>query len=84
MLTIIAASMAPDSRILLEEDVMDSPPHHMAAMLDLMMLGFGGKQRTIECWHDVVGRAGLEIKTVSKGKGPWRSLAVLEVGQKGA
>ncbi|OIW23060.1 O-methyltransferase [Coniochaeta ligniaria NRRL 30616] len=78
MLRKIADAMAPDSRLLLQEDVMENPPNHMAAMLDFMMLGFGGKQRTLQTWEEVVGNAGLRISSISRGEGPWRSLAVIE------
>lgn len=70
--------MAPDSKILLEEDIMENPPGQMAAMLDIMMLGFGGKQRTLETWMDIISAAGLEVLSISRGSGPWRSLSVIE------
>lgn len=82
MLRVIASAMAPDSRLLLQEDVMENPPNHMAAMLDFMMLGFGGKQRTLQTWEQVVGDAGLRIASISRGQGPWRSLAVIECVKK--
>ncbi|KAF5485197.1 Methyltransferase fsa4 [Colletotrichum siamense] len=78
MLRLIADAMAADSRLLIQEDVMGNPPHYTSTMLDFMMLTFGGKQRTLECWTDVLGRAGLEIRSVAKGQGPWRHLAVIE------
>ncbi|OLN82366.1 Demethylsterigmatocystin 6-O-methyltransferase 10 [Colletotrichum chlorophyti] len=78
MLRIIAEAMADDSRLLIQEDVMGNPPHYTSTMLDFMMLSFGGKQRSLECWTDILGRAGLEIQSVSKGRGPWRHLAVIE------
>ncbi|KAF9880464.1 O-methyltransferase [Colletotrichum karsti] len=78
MLRIIADAMANDSRLLIQEDVMGNPPHYTSTMLDFMMLTFGGKQRSLECWTDVLGRAGLEIRSVSRGQGPWRHLAVIE------
>jgi hypothetical protein len=78
MLRKIAESMADDSKLLIEEDVLDNPPNHMAAMLDLLMLGFGGKQRNLETWEKVIAAAGLRITGISKGKGPWKSLSVIE------
>jgi hypothetical protein len=78
----IADAMAPDSRLLVQEDVMENPPNHMAAMLDFMMLGFGGKQRTLQKWEEMTGNAGLKITSISRGKGPWRSLAVIECVKK--
>ncbi|GKT51203.1 methyltransferase fsa4 [Colletotrichum spaethianum] len=78
MLRIITEAMTDDSRLLIQEDVMGNPPHWTATMLDFMMLTFGGKQRTLECWKRILGEAGLEIKGVSMGDGPWRHLAVIE------
>lgn len=78
ILSKVVESMADDSKVLLEEDVMDNPPNPMAAMLDMVMLGFGGKQRTLETWEKVTSAAGLQITSVSRGKGPWRSLSVIE------
>ncbi|POS73478.1 O-methyltransferase [Diaporthe helianthi] len=42
MLRIIVDAMAEDSRLLIQEDVLDNPPHQWAAFLDFMMLGLGG------------------------------------------
>jgi hypothetical protein len=82
ILRIVADAAAPDSKILLQEDVISSPPHNMAAMLDIMMLGFGGKQRTLDTWKKIADDAGLEITSVSRGKGPWIGLSVLECVKK--
>jgi hypothetical protein len=82
ILSKMVESMADDSRVLLEEDVMDNPPNAMAAMLDMMMLGFGGKQRTLETWEKVTSAAGLQITGISRVKAPWRSLAVIECAKK--
>jgi hypothetical protein len=70
--------MAEDSRILISEDVMDNPPHFMAAFMDFMMLTIGGKQRTLGCWEKVLSDAGLKISSISSGKGPWRTMSVIE------
>lgn len=78
MLRILARVLAEDSRILIEEDIHDDPPHNMAAMLDFMMLGLGGKERQLSCWEKVIGNAGLKIRSISRGKGPWRTLSVIE------
>ncbi|OHW97999.1 o-methyltransferase [Colletotrichum incanum] len=78
ILRIIAEAMTDESRLLIQEDVMGNPPHWTTTMLDFMMLTFGGKHRTLECWTNVLRRAGLEIKSVSMGNGPWRHLAVIE------
>ena len=70
--------MGTDSKVLIQEDIMDSAPSTMETSLDLIMIGFGGKERTLQCWEEVVSAAGLRISSVSKGKGPWKSLAVIE------
>lgn len=74
----VADAMAEDSKLLIEEDVLGNPPHHMAAMLDLLMMGFGGKQRNLETWERVIAAAGLRITSISTGQGPWKSLSVIE------
>lgn len=84
MLRVIAESMAEDSRVLIQEDVMDNPPQPLAATLDVLMLGLGGKQRTLDCWIQVAAAAGLEVSGVSRGKGRWTSLGVVECIKKKA
>jgi O-methyltransferase domain len=74
----VVEAMADDSKVVIQEDVMDNPPSNSAAMLDIMMLGFGGKQRTLETWQKVISAAGLQISSVAKGNGPWKSLCVIE------
>jgi hypothetical protein len=78
MLRIIVDAMANDSRLLIQEDVLDNPPHQWAAYLDFMMLGFGGKQRTLKNWEQLLGSVGLRIASVTRGEGPWKSLSVIE------
>ncbi|KAH8895454.1 O-methyltransferase [Thozetella sp. PMI_491] len=78
IMRIIAEAMASDSRLLIEEDVMENPPYHIAAMMDIMMLGYGGKQRTIELWEKIAAEAGLRISSVSRGSGPWKTMCVIE------
>lgn len=78
VLRIIVDAMADDSKVLINEDVLDNPPSPMASALDFMMLGYGGKQRTLDCWEKVLGAAGLRISGVSKEKGPWKTLSVIE------
>ena len=80
----LAESLAEDSRVLIQEDIADNPPHYKTAVVDMIMMNFGGKSRTLECWEWVVGEAGLQISNVSTGQGPWRSLAVIECVKKAA
>ncbi|KAH8893060.1 O-methyltransferase [Thozetella sp. PMI_491] len=78
----LAEAMAEDSKILIEEDILDYPPNHMAAVVDLMMVNFGGKQRTLECWERVASEAGLRISAISRGNSIWHSIAVIECVRK--
>ncbi|KAG8162552.1 hypothetical protein KVR01_008317 [Diaporthe batatas] len=78
MLRIIVDAMAEDSRLLIQEDVLDNPPNQWAAYLDFMMLGLGGKQRTLQNWEQLLGSVGLRIASVTRGEGPWKSLSVIE------
>lgn len=80
----IANAMTEDSRLLIQEDIADNPPHYKTAMVDMMMLNFGGKSRTLECWEAVVAEAGLQISSISRGQGPWRALGVIECVKKTA
>lgn len=78
MLRIIVDAMADDSRLLIQEDVLENPPHPWAAYLDFMMLGLGGKQRTLKNWEQLLGSVGLRVASVTRGEGPWKSLSVIE------
>ncbi|ROV90356.1 hypothetical protein VMCG_09732 [Cytospora schulzeri] len=82
MLRILADAMTQDSKILVQEDILDNPPNQMAAFMDFMMIGFGGKQRTLENWSRLFESVGLHISSVSTGNGPWKTLAVIEVVKK--
>ncbi|OLN97441.1 Demethylsterigmatocystin 6-O-methyltransferase 1 [Colletotrichum chlorophyti] len=75
----IADSMAEDSKILIQEDIMDSPPTAHASSVDFMMLGIGGKQRTLQCWEKVISQAGLKISGISRPKSQQQhAIAVIE------
>jgi len=50
----------------------------MAAFTDMVMMNFGGKQRTVECWESVISGAGLQIFGISRGKASSHSMGVLE------
>lgn len=76
MLSQIRASMRPDSRCVIVEQVMGNPPSAMSAASDTFMGMMGGKERTLGCWRDVTSRAGLGIKEVYYVKGS--EVAVIE------
>lgn len=82
ILAILAGAMADDSRILIQEDVRAVPPDPKTAYLDFLMMTYGGKERTLQCWEDVLDKAGLRIAGVSTGNGMWKSLSVIECVKK--
>lgn len=60
----ITGTMAPDSRILIDDVVLpDTGANWMAAMNDIsMMIAFAGKERTQKQWHALADRAGLRVE----------------------
>lgn len=79
ILRIIVNAMAQDSRLLIQEEILDNPPSQMTSFVDFMMLGLGGKERTLENWSSLFESVGLHISSVSRGGGAWKTLAVIEV-----
>jgi len=78
ILRVLAEAMAADSHLLIQEDVKSMPPDPDNAVLDFLMMTYGGKERTLQCWEDVLGKAGLKLVGVSQGSGPWASLSVID------
>lgn len=68
--------MSPDSKLLIQEDILDDVPNTLASVVDMLMMVFGGKQRTLECWTRVTSEAGLHISGVFRGA--QSSLGVVE------
>ena len=69
MLQRISDAMATDSRLLIVEQVLSNPPSAFAAAVDISMLAIGGKERTIDGFKDITGRAGLKILQVYRNQG---------------
>jgi hypothetical protein len=78
VLRILAEAMADDSHLLIQEDVKSMPPDSDNAVLDFLMMTYGGKERSRQCWEDVLGKAGLKMVGISQGSGPWASLSVID------
>jgi hypothetical protein len=68
-------AMAPDSKLLIGEIVMSNPPKQSAVTMDMLLGTIGGKERTIEGFHDLAFRAGLRITSVHSGP---RDMAIME------
>ena len=54
-------AMAPDSRLLIAEQMLADPPKPQATAIDLIMLNIGGKERTRAMFDSVITAAGLEV-----------------------
>ncbi|KAK3382753.1 S-adenosyl-L-methionine-dependent methyltransferase [Lasiosphaeria ovina] len=65
----IADAMAPDSRLLIVEQVMTNPPNHYSSGFDIFMATIGGKERTYDIFEDIAARAGLKILSLSRNPG---------------
>ncbi|KAK4203206.1 o-methyltransferase [Triangularia verruculosa] len=79
ILSKIQRVMAEDSKVLIVEMVLvsgESSPFSYA--LDLAMMGISGKERTLEEWEGIVGRAGMRIGKVMMGKGIGMSILECE------
>lgn len=68
-----------ESRLLIQEDVMDDPPNPRMAAMDMIMLSLGGKQRGIDRWQQLAQQAGLRMVQVHRDlNGKSESLCVIE------
>ncbi len=64
----IVPSMSPDSRILISEMILKSPPPLFTAFKDFTMLSLAGKERTLDNFHSIAEASGLRISGVFPDK----------------
>ncbi|KAK1966839.1 O-methyltransferase [Colletotrichum sublineola] len=64
ILSQLSDAMGSDSKVLVVEQVLRSPPSLMGAMTDFAMMNIGGKERTAVDWETLVARAGLRIEKI--------------------
>ncbi|GKT46256.1 methyltransferase fsa4 [Colletotrichum spaethianum] len=64
ILSQLSDAMGSDSKVLVVEYVLQSPPTSLGAMTDLCMMNIGGKERTAASWEALVARAGLKIEKI--------------------
>ena len=78
----IVPAMAPDSKVLIADNVI---PEHgskgMAGFMDMFMLCIGGKERTEANFREMLGEAGLKLDAVYEAGGD-RTFAVVEASLK--
>jgi O-methyltransferase domain len=75
----LADAMAPDSRVLICEQIMSNPPSPLNAQTDLCMLGLGAKERTEKMFHELVPASGLTLIKIWKSVGT--DVGVIECGK---
>ncbi|KUI67830.1 Demethylsterigmatocystin 6-O-methyltransferase [Cytospora mali] len=62
----IRAACAPDSRVLVSEQLVPDGPSLMMGALDLFMMNFGGKRRNERQYGELAERAGFRVSSVSR------------------
>ena len=66
ILSHLADAMAPDSKVLITEQIMPNPPTALNAWTDLCVLNLGGKERTEKMFDSLTASAGLKMVGVHK------------------
>ncbi|KAF2665441.1 S-adenosyl-L-methionine-dependent methyltransferase [Microthyrium microscopicum] len=69
-------AMAPDSRLLISDELLTRPPTLLGAQTDLSMLNIGGKERTKEDWLVLASKSGLRVSGIFTSKE--NSMCVIE------
>ena len=72
----LSDAMAPDSRLLIVEQVLGTPPATFGAVADVILLTIGGKERTLAVFKGIASKANLEIREVHRTIGS--DVAVVE------
>ena len=75
----LAKAMAPDSRVLICEQIMSNPPSPLNAQTDLCMLGLGAKERTEKMFEKLVPASGLKLIKIWKSTGT--DVGIVECGK---
>ncbi len=60
----IKSAMAPDSKLLIVEQLMSSSPSPLETATDLFLGSIGGKERTAQGFEKIVSAADLEIESI--------------------
>jgi len=66
MLRQIAGAMAADSRLLIVETLLGTQPSPLQVAMDFSMMAISGKERTLEGFEEITGKAALKITSVSQ------------------
>ncbi|KAI1408871.1 S-adenosyl-L-methionine-dependent methyltransferase [Hypoxylon sp. FL1857] len=72
ILKILADSLPEDeprARILINDQIMTDPPHRFVAAMDIVMMTWASKERSVEQFKDLADKAGLTVVKVHKPEG---------------
>jgi len=58
-----------DSKLLIVETLLSNPPAPFPAGMDFIIATISGKERTVEGFRDIAGRAGSEVTKVTRNPG---------------
>ncbi|KAA8641783.1 uncharacterized protein ATNIH1004_010722 [Aspergillus tanneri] len=64
----LRAAAAPDSRVLISEQILQAPLTLEVAALDLWMLNFGGKRRSERMFGEIAERAGWRVSRILRDR----------------
>ncbi|KAH8778545.1 O-methyltransferase-domain-containing protein [Diaporthe sp. PMI_573] len=62
----ISAAAAPDSRVLISEQIITESPSQMMGAVDLFFMNFGGKRRSERHYGELAAQAGLRLSSFSR------------------
>lgn len=66
ILSQISAAAAPDSRVLISEQIITDAPSQMMGAVDLFFMNFGGKRRSERHYGELAAKAGLRLSSFSR------------------
>ncbi|KAI3393436.1 hypothetical protein diail_4272 [Diaporthe ilicicola] len=66
VLSQIRAAAAPDSRVLISEQIITDAPSQMMGAVDLFFMNFGGKRRSERHYGELAAQAGLRLSSFSR------------------
>ncbi|KAK3353286.1 O-methyltransferase-domain-containing protein [Lasiosphaeria hispida] len=81
ILTNMASAISPgsDSRILIAEQLMETPPSSYSAFKDYSMLAIGGKERSLKQFTEIAAAAGLAVSGVFRDNGTAHAVVELKL-----
>lgn len=66
ILSNVREACAPDSKVLVSEQLLPETPHLGLAALDIFMMNTGGKRRPESLYRELASRAGLKVVAIHR------------------